>query len=62
MFLGLLNVQTKQVNKAIFAILERYSKEGLSAVLEGVHLVPGFLNLEALKDTNAIELVLVQSD
>ncbi len=56
------NVQTKQVNKAISAILERYTQEGLSAVLEGVHLVPGLLDLKALKDTNIIEIVLVQSD
>ena len=56
------NVQIKQVNKAISAILERHNQEGLSAVLEGVHLVPGLLDLKALKDSNVIEVVLVQSD
>ncbi len=54
------NVQTKQVNKALFAILERYSKEGLSVVMEGVHLVPGLLGLDALENVNIVELVLVQ--
>lgn len=55
-------VQSKQVGKALLAILERYIQEGLSVVMEGVHLVPGFLNVETLKDANIIELVLAQSD
>ena len=56
------NVQAKQVNKALFAILERYNKEGLSVVMEGVHLVPGLLALDVLENANVIELVLAQPD
>ncbi len=56
------NVQAKQINKALFAVLERYSKEGLSVVMEGVHLVPGLLALEALENANVVELVLAQPD
>jgi len=38
--------QVKHVSVGIKAVLERSRKEGLNAIIEGIHVVPGFLELK----------------
>jgi 2-phosphoglycerate kinase len=46
----------------IDAVIERALKEGISIVIEGVHIVPGFIKEELLKKDNVIMFVLTVSD
>ncbi|HEY4687125.1 MAG TPA: hypothetical protein VIH20_02815 [Candidatus Subteraquimicrobiales bacterium] len=41
--------QTKAVSVAVRAVIERGIREGLSLVVEGVHMVPGFINLSKIR-------------
>ncbi len=54
--------QVQQVSAALWAILQRNYEENVSIVMEGVHIVPGFMPLEQLEDATIIELVFVQTD
>lgn len=38
--------QAKLVNRGVHAYIKRTEKEGLKAIFNGVHLVPGYLNVE----------------
>ena len=42
------------VNVGIEAIIERSIKEGISIIIEGVHVVPGFISEELLRNNNII--------
>lgn len=55
--------QVKVVVVGIRSIIERAVKEGVSMIIEGVHIVPGFLNLEGLDDNAfVIELIINVED
>jgi len=49
--------QVQQVSAALSAILKRNYEENVSIVMEGVHVVPGFMPLDELEDATIIELV-----
>jgi 2-phosphoglycerate kinase len=51
--------QVSQVTVGLRAIIERASDEHTSMVLEGVHIVPGFLPVEAFKDSTVVPMVVV---
>ena len=50
------------VNIGIEAIIERSVKEGISTIIEGVHIVPGFINDELLENNNIIMFTLTVDD
>ena len=50
------------VNVGIEAIIERSVKEGISTIVEGVHIVPGFINKELLDNNNIIMFILTVDD
>lgn len=50
------------VNVGIEAIIERSVKEGISTIIEGVHVVPGFINEELLENNNIITFILTVDD
>ena len=50
------------VNVGIEAIIERSVKEGISTIIEGVHIVPGFINKELLENNNIIMFTLIVDD
>ena len=50
------------VNVGIEAIIERSVKEGISTIIEGVHIVPGFINDELMEDNNIIMFTLTVDD
>ncbi|WP_296889986.1 2-phosphoglycerate kinase [uncultured Methanobrevibacter sp.] len=50
------------VNVGIEAIIERSIKEGISVIIEGVHIVPGFIREDLINKTNAIMFTLVVED
>ncbi len=47
------------VTVGIEAIIERSLKEGISIIIEGVHIVPGFIKEELMKKDNIIEFTLI---
>ncbi len=47
------------VTVGIEAIIERSLKEGISIIIEGVHIVPGFIKEELMKKENIIEFTLI---
>ncbi|HEX2863171.1 MAG TPA: 2-phosphoglycerate kinase, partial [Deinococcales bacterium] len=49
----------KQVSVGLRAIIERASDEHTSMLIEGVHIVPGFLPTEAFKNATVVPMVLV---
>jgi 2-phosphoglycerate kinase len=51
--------QVKQVTVGVRAIIERASNEHSSMLIEGVHIVPGFLPTEAFKDAIVVPVVIV---
>lgn len=53
--------QAQQLSTALSAIIRRNVQEGTSAIVEGIHLVPGLLPQEGL-DATLLELVLVLKD
>ena len=50
------------VNVGIEAIIERSIKEGISVIIEGVHIVPGFIREDLLKKGNVIMFTLTVED
>lgn len=50
------------VNVGIEAIIERSVKEGISTIIEGVHVVPGFIRKDLLENNNIIIFTLVVDD
>lgn len=50
------------VNVGIEAIIERSIKEGISVIIEGVHIVPGFIREDLIKKSNVIMLTLTVED
>ncbi len=54
--------QTAVVSTAIEALIERAIRERESMVIEGVHLVPGYLDASAFKDAWVVELVIAVDD
>lgn len=54
--------QAEVVNVGVEAIIERSIKEGISTIIEGVHIVPGFIREDLLKDNNIIMFTLTVDD
>jgi len=54
--------QVRLVSVGLKAIIERGLKEGLNTIINGVHLVPGYLNIESRKDSYVFQYVLDVSD
>ena len=50
------------VNVGIEAIIERSIKEGISIIIEGVHVVPGFIREDLMKKDNVIMFTLTVDD
>ena len=50
------------VSVGIDAVIERSLKEGISIVVEGVHIVPGFIKQELMEKENVVMFVLTLSD
>lgn len=50
------------VNVGVEAIVERSVKEGISTIIEGVHLVPGFLSEDLRENHNIVEFTLIVDD
>ena len=50
------------VNVGIEAIIERSVKEGISTIIEGVHIVPGFIRSDLLENNNIIMFTLTVDD
>ena len=50
------------VNVGIEAIIERSVKEGISTIIEGVHVVPGFIRQDLIDDNNIIIFTLTVDD
>ena len=50
------------VNVGIEAIIERSIKEGISIIVEGVHVVPGFIPEDLMNKGNIIMLTLIVKD
>jgi len=50
------------VNVGIEAIIERSVKEGISTIIEGVHVVPGFIRPDLMKNNNIIIFTLTVDD
>lgn len=50
------------VNVGIEAIIERSVKEGISTIIEGVHVVPGFIRRDLMENNNIILFTLTVDD
>lgn len=50
------------VNVGIEAIIERSVKEGISTIIEGVHVVPGFISDDLMENNNIIIFTLTVED
>lgn len=50
------------VNVGIEAIIERSIKEGISTIIEGVHVVPGFISEDLMENNNIIIFTLMIED
>jgi 2-phosphoglycerate kinase len=50
------------VNVGIEAIIERSVKEGISTIIEGVHIVPGFISEDLIENNNIIIFTLTVDD
>lgn len=50
------------VNVGIEAIIERSVKEGISTIIEGVHVVPGFIRKDLMENNNIIVFSLTVDD
>ena len=50
------------VNVGIEAIIERSVKEGISTIIEGVHIVPGFIRKDLMENNNIIIFTLTVDD
>ena len=54
--------QIDVVNLGVEAIIERSVKEGISTIIEGVHIVPGFIRKDLLENNNIIIFTLTVED
>lgn len=54
--------QTNAVAVGIKAVIERAIKEGLSMVLEGVHIVPGYIESESFKNALVAQFIISVDD
>lgn len=54
--------QTAVVTTGVQALMNRAMLEGVSMVIEGVHLVPGYLDLRKFRNARVIELVIAVDD
>ena len=54
--------QVDVVNVGVEAIIERSAKEGISTIIEGVHIVPGFIKRELIENNNIIMFTLTVDD
>lgn len=50
------------VNVGVEAIIERSIKEGISTIIEGVHIIPGFINPKLMENHNIVEFTLIIDD
>jgi 2-phosphoglycerate kinase len=50
------------VNVGVEAIIERSVKEGISTIIEGVHVVPGFIRQDLIENNNIIIFTLTVDD
>ena len=50
------------VNVGIEAIIERSVKEGISTIIEGVHVVPGFIRRDLIENNNIVMITLTVDD
>jgi 2-phosphoglycerate kinase len=50
------------VSAGVEAVIERALKEGISIVIEGVHIVPGFINEDLVNKHNVAMFILTLSD
>lgn len=50
------------VNVGVEAIIERSVKEGISTIIEGVHVVPGLIRKDLIEDNNIIIFTLIVED
>jgi 2-phosphoglycerate kinase len=50
------------VNVGVEAIIERSVKEGISTIIEGVHIVPGFIKKDLMQNNNIIMFTLTVDD
>ena len=51
-------IQATEVSVGIEAIIERALKEGIPTLIEGLHVIPGYINPELLKKGNVMMFVL----
>lgn len=54
--------QVKIVSVGIRAVIERAVKEGLNVVIEGVHIVPGFINCPICEDAFVVPMIITVED
>ncbi len=54
--------QTAVVTTGVKALIDRAVLEGMSMVIEGVHLVPGYLDASAFKNARVVQIVLGVED
>ena len=54
--------QAEVVNLGIEAIIERSIKEGISIIIEGVHIIPGFISKDLMENNNIIMFSLSVDD
>lgn len=50
------------VNVGVEAVIERALKEGISIIIEGVHIVPGFIKEDLIRKSNVILFTLIVRD
>jgi 2-phosphoglycerate kinase len=54
--------QTAVVSTGVKALIDRAVLEGLSMVIEGIHLVPGYLDLQHMHNARVVELIVGVED
>lgn len=54
--------QTAVVSSGVKSLIERAVTEGTSMVIEGIHLVPGYLDLTRFDNARVVQLVIAVSD
>lgn len=54
--------QTAVVTSGVKSLIDRAVLEGLSMVIEGVHLVPGYLDANQFKDARVVQLIIGVDD
>jgi 2-phosphoglycerate kinase len=54
--------QTAVVSTGVQALIDRAVLEGVSLVVEGVHLVPGYIDTKQVKNARVVQLVIAVAD